>query len=90
MQRLWRAKPFPKKLRRPRAKWLRPRRRSGSLLKAALLLSERVRVVDFFCHPVGKFSQFHSQPFNSVRVIFGNLFSERSLDLFSRSVLIDI
>jgi hypothetical protein len=34
------------------------------------LFSERLGAVDIFCHPVVKFSQFYSQPFNSVRVIF--------------------
>src|SRR5882724_9444577 len=62
----------------------------GRLLKISELFSERVGAVDFFCHPVGEFSQFYSQPFNSVRVVFGNLFSERAFDLLRSGVFIDI
>ncbi len=31
----------------------------GRLLKISELFSERVGAVDFFCHPVGEFSQFY-------------------------------
>src|SRR5882757_9692612 len=62
----------------------------GRLPKISELFSERVGAVDFFCHPVGEFSQFYPQSFNSVRVIFGNLFSERAFDLLRSGVFIDI